>query len=405
MSFTETVTIKQLVDFLMLLFSSYILLQTVLQRNINKNSNRFVLYLMVAFTVICLLSVISGVNGNFSKFFVFLYIPSFIFIPPTTFLYIKSLTTKHYVFTKKDKRHYIVPFIVLVIMFVFNMLLLFSQYSWGGKVTNMLVDIYLYMNIVILLLIPVVQLFIYGYLIVRQYRSHLKEIENYFSNTDEAKMWWIRWFIAVFILFMIIFNIVNFNYANNLVITDVFYYAEVFMFIGFLGLFGIKQADIYRLVSNTPHDLPDNNNFGTSNSTGILPGVSVNQDNAAQIPESMPFALGTEKKDQIRLQLLDVMENHKPYLNPTLTITELADQIETNQKYLSVVINDCFNKNFFAFINEYRVNEAIKLLNTPVGQQYSIEGVGKTVGFNSRSTFISAFKKQTKTTPSEYKNN
>ncbi len=405
MLFTETVTIKQLVDFLMLLFSSYILLQTVLQRNINKSSNRFVLYLMVAFTLICTLTVFSGINGSFSKFFVFLYIPSFVFIPPTTFLYIKSLTTKHYVFNKKDKRHFIVPFVVLAIMFVFNMLLLFSQYNWGGKTTNHLVDIYYFMNVVILLFIPVIQLFVYGYLILKRYRNHLKEIENYFSNTDEAKMWWIRWFIAVFILFMIIFNIVNFNYAKNLVITDVLYYAEVFMFIGFLGLFGIKQADIYRLVSNTPQDLLDNNNFKAPNSKEMLSEVSVNHDNADQIPESMPFALGTDKKEQIKRQLLEVMENHKPYLNPTLTITELADQIETNQKYLSVVINDCFNKNFFAFINEYRVNEAIKLLNTPVGQQYSIEGIGKTVGFNSRSTFISAFKKQTKTTPSEYKNN
>lgn len=400
MTFTETVTVKQLVDLLMLLFSAYVLLQTVLQRNINRNSNRFVLYLMVSFTVICILSVISGVNVGFSKYFVFLYISSFIFIPPTTFLYIKSLTTNYYVFTYRDKRHFFIPLAVLAVMFVFNMLLLFSQYQWGPRVTNNLVDIYYYMNVVLLLVAPVIQLLIYGSLIVKQYRRHLKEIENYFSNTDEAKMWWIRWFIAIFIFFMIVFNVVNFFYSKNLVIIDVLYYAELFLFIGFLGLFGIKQADIYRLVSNTL-DVSS----GNGHSAGLDSGNVVSESSDDVQPHEPTIAvLDDGKKEQLKIRLLEVMETQKPYLNPTLTITELADQIETNQKYLSVVINDCFQKNFFAFINEYRIHEAIKLLNTPVGQQYSIEGVGKTVGFNSRSTFISAFKKQTKTTPSEYKN-
>jgi AraC-like DNA-binding protein len=186
------------------------------------------------------------------------------------------------------------------------------------------------------------------------------------------------------------------------VITDVLYYAELFMFIGFLGLFGIKQADIYRLVSTNSSSIPKIKELseGMDSREKVLESIEKGQDQ-----EPMVAVLDEGKKEQLKIRLLEVMEKQKPYLNPTLTITELAVQIDTNQKYLSVVINDCFHKNFFAFINEFRVNEAIKLLNTPVGQQYSIEGVGKTVGFNSRSTFITAFKKQTKTTPSDYKNN
>lgn len=402
MLLSETISIKLVVEFLVLLFSSYILLQTILQRNINRNSNRFVLYLMVIFTTICLYSLASTVDNKWSKYFIFIYIPSFLFIAPTTFLYIKSLTTNQYIFTAKDKRHYIIPFVILAIMFIFNMLLLILRYNLGKESSSTMITIYLYMNIGFMLIVPVIQLFVYGALIIKSYRKHLNEIENYFSNTDEAKMLWIRWFIGVFIVYLVIFNVVNYSFQKSWAIMDVLYYTDLFMFIGFLGIFGLKQADIYRMVSNPSNEVaePETNEILTT------------QPPLADIPEgssnpntgNIPFVLNDEKKEQIKQLLLTVMEEQKPYLNPMLTITELAELLNSNQKYLSVVINDCFNKNFFTFINEYRVKEAIKLLSTSVGQQYSIEGIGKTVGFNSRSTFISAFKKQTNTTPSEYKN-
>jgi AraC-like DNA-binding protein len=282
------------------------------------------------------------------------------------------------------------------------MLLLILRYNLGKESISTMVTIYLYMNIGFMLIVPVIQLFVYGILILKSYRKHLNEIENYFSNTDEAKMLWIRWFIGVFIVYLIIFNVVNYSFQESWAIMDVLYYTDLFMFIGFLGIFGLKQADIYRMVSNPSNEVaePETNEILTTQPalTDIPEGPSnPNTGNA-------PFVLGFDKKEQIKQLLLAVMEEQKPYLNPMLTITELAELLNSNQKYLSVVINDCFNKNFFTFINEYRVKEAIKLLSTSVGQQYSIEGIGKSVGFNSRSTFISAFKKQTNTTPSEYKN-
>lgn len=401
MLFSETISIKLVVEFLVLLFSSYILLQTILQRNINRNSNRFVLYLMVIFTTICLFSLASSVDNKWSKYFIFIYIPSFLFIAPTTFLYIKSLTTRQYIFTAKDKRHYIIPFVILAIMFIYNMLLLILRYNLDKESISSMVTFYLYMNIGFMLIVPVIQLFVYGILIIKSYRRHLSEIENYFSNTDEAKMLWIRWFIGVFIVYLIIFNVVNYSFQESWAIMDVLYYTDLFMFIGFLGIFGLKQADIYRMVSNSSTEISESE---TNEKLTPEPAIANSFQGSSATTGNIPFVLSDEKKDLIKQSLLEVMEEQKPYLNPMLTITELAELLNSNQKYLSVVINDCFDKNFFTFINEYRVKEAIKLLSTSVGQQYSIEGIGKTVGFNSRSTFISAFKKQTNTTPSEYKN-
>ncbi len=384
--------------FIMLLFSIYILLQTILQQKINPKSNRFVLYLMIVFTIISIIAFTSSFKSGFSKFFIFLYIPAFLYISPYSYLYIKSLTATTRKKDKKDQWHFFVPTLILISMFIVNLLLIILHYGRQKEATLQLLDIYFYMNAVSLLVVPVLQLFYYGYLIIKTYRNHLKEIENYFSNTDEAKMSWIRWFIGVFIAFMIIFNIVNFNLGQNTTLTDILYYTEMVAFTGFLGFFAIKQADIYRLV--TAQSDSSNNYAKSERNEGIL--------ETEILPEEKPFAqnsvgLSSEKKDQIFSALLQIMVEQKPYLNPSLTITELAESINSNQKYLSIVINERFEKNFFSFINEYRIKEAIEILKTTIGKQYSIEGIGNSAGFHSRSTFITAFKKATGVTPSEYK--
>lgn len=384
--------------FIMLLFSIYILLQTILQQKINPKSNRFVLYLMIVFTIISIIAFTSSFKSGFSKFFIFLYIPAFLYISPYSYLYIKSLTATTRKKDKKDQWHFFIPTLILISMFIVNLLLIILHYGRQKEATLQLLDIYFYMNAVSLLVVPVLQLFFYGYLIIKTYRNHLKEIENYFSNTDEAKMTWIRWFIGVFIAFMIIFNIVNFNLGKNTTLTDILYYTEMVAFTGFLGFFAIKQADIYRLVTNQSDIL--NQSLKLEKEGDISDkGVSTEEKPLNQ----NSFVLSDEKKDQILASLLQIMNEEKPYLNSSLTITELAERINSNQKYLSIVINERFEKNFFSFINEYRVNEAIEMLKTTIGQQYSVEGIGNSAGFHSRSTFITAFKKATGVTPSEYK--
>jgi AraC-like DNA-binding protein len=100
--------------------------------------------------------------------------------------------------------------------------------------------------------------------------------------------------------------------------------------------------------------------------------------------------------------LLELMEQEKVYLNNKLTIDEVAKKIMTNRSYLSQMINDNFKTNFNNFINEYRVKEAQRLLLENDANNYSIEGISLSVGFSSKSTFNSAFKKFTGIRPSEF---
>lgn len=110
-----------------------------------------------------------------------------------------------------------------------------------------------------------------------------------------------------------------------------------------------------------------------------------------------------DEMENIREKLIDMMEHSKPYLNPNLTIKELSEQLNIHQKYLSQVINAQFGQNFYDFVNQYRVQEAKEIMSRNPGGKKTILEVLYEVGFNSKSAFNNAFKKNTGKTPSEFR--
>ncbi len=90
------------------------------------------------------------------------------------------------------------------------------------------------------------------------------------------------------------------------------------------------------------------------------------------------------------------------FLDPEITLTKLADQLNTNTSYLSKAINTGFHKNFNSLINEYRIKKVIAYMEDNIDTPFTIESLGKDAGFKSRSAFHNAFKKHTGLTPSFY---
>jgi AraC-like DNA-binding protein len=107
------------------------------------------------------------------------------------------------------------------------------------------------------------------------------------------------------------------------------------------------------------------------------------------------------KEIQEKINIL--FETKKNYTNPDLTLSILAKELNIRPQLLSQFINDNLNKSFTQFINEYRIEEAKRLLKE--NTQFKIDAVGFESGFNSSSTFYSSFKKITGTTPSNYQKN
>ena len=102
-----------------------------------------------------------------------------------------------------------------------------------------------------------------------------------------------------------------------------------------------------------------------------------------------------------RAKLLQLMAEAQPWLEPELTLAELAHRLRTNTSLLSHVINTGCGHNFNDFVNRYRVAEAERKLQDPRLAHYSLVGIALESGFNSKSTFNRVFKKLTGRTPGE----
>ncbi len=101
--------------------------------------------------------------------------------------------------------------------------------------------------------------------------------------------------------------------------------------------------------------------------------------------------------------LQNLMAEEKIFLNPSLTLDHVADQLDISTSYLSRVIKSELHTNYSDYVNEFRVNEAKNYLRNPEFSTYTITAIGLEAGFNSKSSFYEVFKKHTGQTPLHYK--
>jgi len=102
--------------------------------------------------------------------------------------------------------------------------------------------------------------------------------------------------------------------------------------------------------------------------------------------------------------LKQYMAEKEPFLDPSLTIQELSNQINTPVRDLSVLINHHMDQHFFDFVNEYRIQKAMNILKDHSKKELTVLEILYEVGFNSKSSFNTSFKKYTNLTPTAYRN-
>lgn len=135
--------------------------------------------------------------------------------------------------------------------------------------------------------------------------------------------------------------------------------------------------------------------FGVVRQSGFFRSASL-ADGSRQKPQS------SEQHAVVLEKLKRVMSDEKPYLQPGFSLPDLAQRLRTTVHLLSQVINESLGKSFFEMTAEYRVEEAKKLLKEK--QNIKVEEIAEQVGYNSKSSFNTAFKKITGKTPTEYRN-
>lgn len=346
-------------------------------------------------------------------------IPGMLCLIPFLYLYTKKITNVDFNFDKIQFLHFLPALIVLSVnLFTYLQIPLIDRVLLAsGQVVNPeimpLIKVYARTYIFAQYFYDIQALF-YLVLMLRTLYRHKVRISNEFSYTENISLNWLQTFIFVYI-FVVVTEILLYSFvgymikygkenANEIVEPLVFGY-DIFstgltmLYTLFIGFYGLKQADIFVKTEIAAKSIEDS---ALENIDNVIDDIQAEVEDKTD-KRVYKFELSEIQKEKILSSLLLIMDEKKLYLNRNLSLIDVADEINTNKNYLSMVINEKLNMNFFHFVNQYRLNEAVKLMDDPRYENYSIEGIAQSAGFNSKSVFNPTFKKLTGKTPSEYR--
>jgi AraC-like DNA-binding protein len=113
--------------------------------------------------------------------------------------------------------------------------------------------------------------------------------------------------------------------------------------------------------------------------------------------------LSAKQIDQIGSSAISYFEDSKDYLDPNFKLSRLAQALAIPKHHLSQVLSLGLQRSFYDLLNQYRIKEVVARLNDPGYDHQTIIEIAYGVGFNSKSTFNTAFKKYMGQTPSAYR--
>lgn len=108
------------------------------------------------------------------------------------------------------------------------------------------------------------------------------------------------------------------------------------------------------------------------------------------------------KEAALTQQLMVMLEKDRIFLDDMVNVNVVAQRLNTNRNVISRIVNTRFHKNFAALMNEYRIREAIRLLNEEQNRKYTMQAISEMCGYKNRQVFYVAFKKETGVTPTEF---
>lgn len=225
---------------------------------------------------------------------------------------------------------------------------------------------------------------VYFLLTIKLFRKLDINIFNNFSNSADINLNWIRKLVLVFgivwtalITVTVIHHI--FHMFSMAFCTDGLF-LSLSVFVILVGYFGFKQKIIYSTED-----------------------IILSQDITKVHTKYSGSRLTDSEAKQYAEKLKNHMESSGTYLNPDLTLSQLATDIGIPGYLLSQVINEQFNLNFFDFVNQYRVEAFKERIGNPKYENFSLLGIALECGFNSKSAFNRIFKKSTGLTPTQFK--
>ena len=302
-------------------------------------------------------------------------------IGPLVYFYIQSVTTPYFKLRRRDWWHF-APFAVFflyrVLMAVYDLAQPGVEQVQNGPFHE---DIHQPFVTPFLSLFGLYSQILYYAFGVQIYVRYRKKLAEYFSNTYKVELNWIRNFLYTWVALYLFHSIMEVIDLSIMALHwkqswwSHFASALVVLFLGMKGYF----TNLDKLYDTN---------------------LAARKDDRVLIRNRRDKDEFRQEKKKLHTHMID----HRPFLDPDLTLSGLAGQLNMSTVKLSQTINSGLGKNFNDFINEYRVEAVKEMMLKGERSNFSLLGIAQECGFNSKATFNRTFKKFTSRTPSEFLN-
>jgi len=220
----------------------------------------------------------------------------------------------------------------------------------------------------------------YLYYTRKEIKKYHHNILNHFSSIEKRTLNWakslLNLFVSIYILilvFIIVDSELLFNYQLEFSQTFLMPYDEILVVSYIIGMYFSSIGTYHQ--QQVPKLIPINNTSTYS------------KKNLKELAD----------------KIQKTIEEEQLYTNPNVSLRFLEDHLTLSAKEISLTLNHYFHKNFYEYINTFRVEMAKEKLTSSTNQNLTIEAIGYDSGFNSKATFYRIFKEHTGKSPGAYR--
>lgn len=331
----------------------------------NTLANRFLSLLIFSLSFTLLQPIIIQIEFlKESSWFKFLPFWLILWTGPAFYFYCKSLTNPKLIFKRKDLWHFsfiLLSYLPLTVSFLTN----------DTKVNDIVHSVIGNIGTLAILIVLA-----YSYMSYQVINKYQKSILNNLSSIDDIRLNWIKQIIVLLVIsFTLIFILVLFHYyfiTNTSFSIYIEFIPLILSFIIYwLSINGFRQTQVKRITDE----------------------------------KIMISKFNDEHYFEVVERLILVIQGEKLYENPNLSLNLLSDHLSITEKEISVALNQYLKKNFYTFINEFRVKDVKEKIQNLENKDIKILSLAYDAGFNSKSSFNRIFKEYTGNPPSFYRPN
>ncbi len=335
----------------------------LLTKEENRQANRFLALMIVSMCLTFTPYMLDNSVWNNYRWLAWLPFSLSYWIGPSFYFYVKALTQPQSKFYPKDLWHFS-PIVLNYLHSIYHLIFTESHpYHWFHATAELLQSA------------AIISILMYHYLGLKMVTAYQQQLSNHVSNMDAIDLRWIKQVtlatiigFAIILVFMVVSTAIlgsqRLNDWLGFKSTVLLLYS---MLLYWLSISGYRQAE-----------------------TLIIP----------DLPES---GGKTGETSSVLRTLNQVMQEQALYRNAELSLADLGRSLDISDRVISDTINQQLGKNFYQYINEYRVEEVkLKLVNSDLNH-LKIISLAQEAGFNSKASFNRVFKQYTGLTPQQYR--